>query len=73
MKYRNIDGKRLGRRLHNPPIFAYESQQRLLCETDTSVVEAAFACWFANQEHMTRLFKQHSGTTPAAYRKILRT
>ncbi len=50
-----------------------ERAKRLLRETDTSVVEVAFACGFANQEHMTRLFKQHCGTTPAAYRKTLRT
>ncbi len=50
-----------------------ERAKRLLRETDTSVVEVALACGFANQEHMTRLFKQHCGTTPAAYRKVLRT
>jgi AraC family transcriptional regulator len=50
-----------------------ERARRLLRETDTDIVEVAFACGFANQEHMTRLFKQHCGTTPAAYRKTLRT
>jgi AraC family transcriptional regulator len=50
-----------------------ERAKRLMRETAISVVEVAFACGFANQEHMTRLFKQHCGTTPAAYRKALRT
>lgn len=50
-----------------------ERAKRLLRESASSVVEVAFACGFANQEHMTRLFKQHCGTTPAAYRKALRT
>jgi AraC family transcriptional regulator len=49
-----------------------ERAMLLLRETDTGVVEVAFACGFANQEHMTRLFKQHCGTTPAAYRNTLR-
>lgn len=49
-----------------------ERAKRLLRETDTVIVEVAFACGFANQEHMTRLFKQHCGTTPAAYRNTLR-
>jgi AraC family transcriptional regulator len=50
-----------------------ERAKRLMRETAISVAEVAFACGFANQEHMTRLFKQHCGTTPAAYRKALRT
>jgi AraC family transcriptional regulator len=49
-----------------------ERAKRLLRESDTAIVEVAFACGFANQEHMTRLFKQHCGTTPAAYRNTLR-
>ncbi len=49
-----------------------ERAKRLLREPGTRVVEVAFACGFANQEHMTRLFKQHCGTTPAAYRNIRR-
>jgi AraC family transcriptional regulator len=47
--------------------------RRLLRYTDTSLAEIAFACGFANQEHMTRLFKQSCGTTPAAFRRTLRT
>lgn len=50
-----------------------ERAKRLLRDTNTSVVDVALTCGFANQEHMTRLFKRNSGTTPAVYRKMLRT
>jgi len=43
--------------------------KRLLGETDRGIAEIAFACGFANQEHLTRLFKRSCGLTPAAYRK----
>ncbi|MGA3000576.1 MAG: AraC family transcriptional regulator [Acetobacteraceae bacterium] len=50
--------------------------ERALClldETDTPVVEIAFTCGFANQEHLTRLFKRSRGVTPAAYRRARRS
>jgi AraC family transcriptional regulator len=50
-----------------------ERAQRLLSETGTSIAEIAFACGFANQEHLTRLFKRSCGSTPAAYRKSRRS
>jgi AraC family transcriptional regulator len=50
-----------------------ERARRLLRYTETSIVEIAFACGFASQEHMTRLFSRSCGTTPAAYRRALRT
>lgn len=49
-----------------------ERARRLLRETDTSVVEVAFACGFANQELMTRLFTRHCGTTALRRRLIAR-
>ena len=49
-----------------------ERARRLLSETDTSIAEIAFACGFANQEHLTRLFKRSCGITPAAYRRARR-
>src|SRR5262249_54604911 len=49
-----------------------ERAERLLRETDTAVVDIAYGCGFANQEHMTRLFKRSRGTTPAAYRNAFR-
>ena len=49
-----------------------ERARRLLNETDTGVAEIAFACGFANQEHLTRLFGRNYAITPAAYRKTCR-
>jgi AraC family transcriptional regulator len=49
-----------------------ERAKRLLSGTDTPLVAVAFACGFANQEHLTRMFKRSSGSTPAAYRKTRR-
>ncbi len=48
-----------------------ERATRLLRETDDGIAAIAFACGFANQEHMTRLFRQHLGTTPGAYRRAV--
>lgn len=49
-----------------------ERAMRLLRETHDAVAEIAYACGFANQEHMTRLFRQYLGTTPAAWRRTVR-
>ncbi len=49
-----------------------ERAKRLLTETGQPVAEIAFSCGFANQEHLTRLFKRFCGATPAAYRKARR-
>lgn len=46
--------------------------KRLLSETDRGIAEIAFACGFANQEHLTRLFKRSCGLTPAGFRKVQR-
>lgn len=50
-----------------------ERAKRMLTETDTSLVTVAFACGFANQEHLTRVFKRGCGITPAAYRRTRRS
>jgi len=50
-----------------------ERAKRLLAETDTPTATVAFACGFANQEHLTRVFKRGCGITPAAYRRTRRT
>jgi AraC family transcriptional regulator len=49
-----------------------ERAKRLLSETETPIVTVAFACGFANQEHLTRLFKRSWGIAPAAYRRTCR-
>jgi AraC family transcriptional regulator len=46
--------------------------KRLLSETNTHLVNIAFACGFANQEHLSRIFKRSCGIAPAAYRRTLR-
>lgn len=46
--------------------------EQLLRDTDTSIVEIAYACGFASQEHLTRMLKRSRGVTPAAYRKATR-
>jgi len=41
--------------------------RRLLTRGET-IAEAALACGFADQSHLTRIFKAHAGLTPARYR-----
>lgn len=46
--------------------------QHMLARTDRPIVEIALDCGFTHQEHLTRLFRKHLDTTPAAYRRSLR-
>ena len=46
---------------------------RLLTAGDVPLTDVAAACGFADQSHLTRVFSAHTGTTPARYRKRLRT
>jgi AraC family transcriptional regulator len=46
--------------------------KRFLSETDRGIAKIACACGFANQEHLTRLFKRSCGLTPAGFRKVRR-
>ena len=50
-----------------------ELAQRLLAETDHAIAQIAFACGFAHQEHLTRVFRQLSGATPARFRREARS
>ncbi len=43
--------------------------QRLLKETDVPLAHIALESGFANQSHLTRIFKRHLGLTPRAYRQ----
>lgn len=43
--------------------------RRLLDRGQQSIAEIAFATGFSHQEHLTRVFKQHMGVTPGAYRR----
>lgn len=49
-----------------------EKARRLLEKTSMSIAEIAYECGFAHQEHLTRLFRRHCATTPAAYRRSKR-
>lgn len=46
-----------------------EHAQRLLVETDMPLADVAHVSGFANQSHLTRIFKQHYGMTPRVYRQ----
>jgi AraC-like DNA-binding protein len=46
-----------------------EKAQQLLDTTAYSVGEIAYLTGFSDQSHFTRIFKQHMGQSPAAYRK----
>ncbi|TPG58601.1 AraC family transcriptional regulator [Roseomonas nepalensis] len=46
-----------------------EAARRLLAGTRLPIAEVALECGFASQEHLTRLFRRSTGTTPAAFRR----
>lgn len=46
--------------------------KRLLQSGDQPIAAVALDCGFCHQEHLTRLFRRHCGTTPGAYRAKLR-
>lgn len=45
--------------------------QRLLRAGQLPLLSVALACGFANQSHMTRLFRRYLGVTPGAYHRLL--
>ncbi|HEU5198981.1 MAG TPA: AraC family transcriptional regulator [Ktedonobacterales bacterium] len=46
-----------------------ERAQQLLEQTELSLAEVAAACGFADQSHLTQVFKDQLGCTPRAYRR----
>lgn len=46
--------------------------RHLLAHTRHPIAEIALDCGFTHQEHLTRMFRRHFGTTPAAYRRAER-
>jgi AraC family transcriptional regulator len=46
--------------------------RRLIAQTNDPLVEIALAAGFANQSHFSRVFKQHTGVTPARFRAMFR-
>ena len=47
-----------------------EKAKRLLRDRQSSLVEVALACGFADQSHLTRVFTKLSGAGPAAWRRV---
>lgn len=45
-----------------------EQAKILLSRTSTPLIDIAVRCGFADQSHLTRVFKRHVGTTPGHYR-----
>ncbi len=43
-----------------------------LSQSEASISEIAIECGFADQSHLTRLFRRHLGTTPDRYRRATR-
>lgn len=48
-----------------------KAAERLLAETDLSLVAVAHQVGFKDQSHFTRLFRRHTGATPQVYRKLI--
>ncbi len=65
------------RRAYGCSVGEYLRQRRLeyvcraLATSDASVNEIAAAAGFADQSHLTKVFKRFLGVTPLAYRKLL--
>ncbi|TWB80368.1 AraC family transcriptional regulator [Nitrospirillum amazonense] len=49
-----------------------EHAKRLLAESTMPLVEIAMVCGFSDQSHLTRVFTQHVGKPPGAWRRGLR-
>src|SRR5690606_38537684 len=50
-----------------------ERARTLLTETDMPIVEIAQECGFADQVHLTRFFGRIMGTSPASFRRKIKT
>jgi len=50
-----------------------EKAQKLLAKTSISIAEIAYDCGFSHQEHLSRLFRRFTNTTPAAYRREMQS
>ena len=46
--------------------------RELLAGTPMPLAEIAIVCGFADQSHMTRVFSQHVGVGPAAWRRMMK-
>ena len=48
-----------------------EAAKHRLTNHSMSLVDIALDCGFADQSHLTRVFAQHTGVTPAAWRRSI--
>jgi AraC family transcriptional regulator len=46
--------------------------RQLMLTSDMALSELAVACGFNDQPHFCRLFRRHTGRTPAAWRRVIR-
>jgi len=67
--FRQFCGCSAGEYVHRLRI---QSACRQLAQHDRSLSDIAITCGFADQSHMTRIFKRIAGSTPAAFRELLR-
>ena len=68
---------RMFRLVQGCPPHAWITKQRVrrakqLLGSDAPIVEVAVDCGFSSQSHLTRVFREQTGRTPAQYRKLLR-
>lgn len=49
-----------------------ERAKELMAATDTPLCEIALDCGFADQSHLSRVFRRMTGHTPAAWRRVAR-
>ncbi|WP_341891458.1 helix-turn-helix transcriptional regulator [Variovorax sp. YR752] len=65
-QFRAVTGEPLLSRINRLRI---ERSQRLLAETSLAVKEIAWACGYASPGYFIRVFRQHCGVTPQAWRE----
>ena len=49
--------------------YRVERAEKMMRDPSQPLIDVAIACGFADQPHLTRMFKQHRGMTPRAWRK----
>jgi AraC family transcriptional regulator len=68
-EFRRAYGESVGEALHRVRV---EHASRLLLEAPRSIADVAASTGFADQAHLTRVFRRATGVTPARYRAALR-
>jgi AraC-like DNA-binding protein len=65
-RFRQVYGQSIGDYVRRRRL---EHAARLLCSTEATAAAIAVECGFADQSHLTRLFRRRFGVTPSAYRR----